>query len=407
MKLLQFRNAKHSGCANLRKKSEACQWQMCMFAAMAHIAVNTRLLLSDRLEGISRFAFEVLKRLVRDHPEVEFSFFFDRQYHSRFLLGENVRPYVIPPQSRHPLLWYIWFHQMLPRKLNKLKPDVFFSPEFYLTSHPSIPQIPVFHDLAYEHYPEDLGKLAAWYCRRYSPIYAKKASELITVSTFSKRDIARLYNIESDKISVVYNGADPSFHPISEAEQQKVRDKYSHGKPYFHFVGTLNPRKNIESLLQAFDKFKGIAPNDVQLLIVGRKGWQYNEAMQTYEAMQYKEAVRFTGFVEDEVLKQIYGASLGLTYVPYLEGFGIPLIEAMQTEVPIICSDRTAMPEVVGNAAILVDPFDTDEIAAAMQDLYTNKGLRNSLIEHGRRRREIFSWDLTAEKVWEVLEKYL
>ena len=375
--------------------------------AMAHIAVNTRLLLSDRLEGISRFAFEVLKRLVRDHPEVQFSFFFDRQYHARYLLGENVRPYIIPPQSRHPVLWYIWFHHMLPRKLNQLKPDVFFSPEFYLTTHPTIPQIPVFHDLAYEHYPEDLGKLAAWYCQRYSPVYAKKAKELITVSTFSKRDIVQLYNIPSDKISVVYNGADPSFHPISAEEQQKVRDEFSNGKPYFHFVGTLNPRKNIESLLKAFDTFKAKAPNEVQLLIVGRKGWQYNEAMETYEAMQFKEAVRFTGFVEDEVLTRIYGASLGLTYVPYLEGFGIPLIEAMQAEVPIVCSDRTAMPEVVGNAAILVDPFNTDEIADAMQDLYSDEALRNSLVEHGRRRREIFSWDLTAEKVWAVLEKYL
>ena len=197
---------------------------------MKHVAVNTRLLLPGKLEGISRFAFEILTRMVKAHPEVEFSFLFDRAYDSKYIVGENVNAYIIPPQSRHPILWYAWFHYMLPRKLSKLKPDVFFSPEFYLTNHPNIPQVSVIHDLAYEHFPEDINRLASWYCRKYSPRYAQAAKHILSVSEFSKQDIAQLYGTDPNKISVVYNAAGEQFKPIDETSKQAVRDSFSQGQ---------------------------------------------------------------------------------------------------------------------------------------------------------------------------------
>ena len=375
--------------------------------SMPHIAVNTRLLLSHRLEGISRFAYEVLQRMVQRNPEVQFSFLFDRAYDPDFVFGENVRAYHLPPQARHPVLWHMWFHWQVPRKLNQLKPDLFFSPEFYLSSHRSIPQVPVFHDLAYEHYPKDIAPWASRYCRKYSPIYAKRAAHLLTVSEFSKQDIVDRYQVPKDRISVVYNGASRVFHPLSPDEKHLVRREFSGGKPYFHFVGTLHPRKNIEHLLRAFDRFRDQVDTPVQLLLVGRKGWQYEGAMRTFEAMKHKEDVHFTGFVSDKDLNRLYGASLGLCYVPYLEGFGIPLLEAMQSEVPIICSKLTAMPEVAGDAGILVDPFSLEEISEAMLRVFGEEKLRNNLIEAGKVQREKFSWDRTYERVWGVLKEFL
>lgn len=374
---------------------------------MTHIAVNTRLFLSNRLEGISRFGWEVLQRMVLRHPEIHFSFLFDRAYDPSFIIADNITPYVIPPQARHPLLWFAWFHYQLPRKLDKIGADLFFSPEFYLSTHPTIPQIPVFHDLAYEHYPQDLKPFASWYCRRYSPRFAERAAHILTVSSFSKTDLVERYQLAPEKISVVYNGASPHFKPLSVAEQQVVREQYSEAKPYFHFVGTLNPRKNIENLLRAFDQFKTQTEAPHRLLIVGRKGWKYQAALDAYGNMIHKESVSFTGFVPDNELPKIYAASEALCYTPYLEGFGIPLLEAMQCETPIICSDRTSMPEVAGKAALLVNPFSVESITQAMIRIYREPALRNDLLQKARVQRQRFSWDQTYDRVWTAIEQYL
>jgi glycosyltransferase involved in cell wall biosynthesis len=372
-----------------------------------HIAVNTRLLLTGRLEGISRFAYEVLKRMALRNPDVRFSYFFDRPFDSRFVFSDNVEAYVLPPQARHPVLWYLWFHQSAAAQIRALRPDLFFSPEFYLTSHPSIPQVSVIHDLAYEHYPKDIPWMASWYCRHYSPLYARKAAHILTVSEFSKNDIMQRYQIEQNRISVVHNGASRSFFPIDELAQVQIRRKYTEGDPYFHFVGSIHPRKNVENLLRAFDLFKQTVSSPVKLLLVGRRGWHYEGAMRTFELMAHKDDVRFTGFVSDEELNRIYASSLGLVYVPYLEGFGIPILEAMHSETAVICSNITSMPEVAGDAALQVNPLEIGEIAGAMLKIYRNPLIRKDLIARGRIQRERFSWDITYERVWEVLSRYL
>lgn len=374
---------------------------------MSHIAVNTRLLLSHRLEGISRFAFEVLRRMVLNNPEIRFSFFFDRAYDPKFVFADNVTPYVVPPQARHPLLWHAWFHAMVPWHLNRLKPDAFFSPEFYLTSARTIPQVPVFHDIAYEHFPEAINRWASRYCRKYSPIYANAAKQILTVSEFGKQDLIKYYGLPEEKIHVVYNGVSEGFGPIPEAQQQQVRNRYTGGAPYFHFVGTLHPRKNIEMLLNAFDQFKRNTSSDIKLLLVGRKGWKYESAFRAYQAMRFKEDVLFTGFVSDQALSEIYAASIALCYVPIFEGFGIPILEAMQSETAVICSNTTAMPEVAGNAAALVSPFEIDEIALAMKRVAFEEIYRNRLIQAGKQQRQKFSWDQTYQRVWQTLAPFL
>ena len=141
------------------------------------------------------------------------------------------------------------------------------------------------------------------------------------------------------------------------------------------------------------------------MLLVGRKGWKYEAALSAYEAMEHKADVHFTGFVSDEELNQIYAASQGLCYIPYLEGFGIPLVEAMQAETPIICSKVSSLPEVAGESALQVSPDDLGEISEAMYKLWSDKHLVENLIQKGRDQREKFNWDKSAERVWEVLEK--
>ncbi|MEM7511205.1 MAG: glycosyltransferase family 1 protein, partial [Bacteroidota bacterium] len=280
-------------------------------------------------------------------------------------------------------------------------------PEFYLPTLSKTPMVPVFHDLAYEHYPQYIGKWAANYCLKHSPKYAERANHLLTVSDFSKKDIIDTYGIAEDKISVVYNGASEAFSPISEKEQQEVRNTYTEGAPFFHFVGAIHPRKNITSILKAFDAFRARVGESVKLLLVGRKGWKYDDALQVYEQMQYKEEVIFTGFVSDEELKKIYGASLALCYVPVFEGFGIPVLEAMQAETAVIAGDVSSIPEVAGGAAVMVDPQNVEGISAAMSKLFLDPQERKKLIEKGRIQRQKFSWDRTYELSWKVLEQFL
>ncbi|MEM9935716.1 MAG: glycosyltransferase family 1 protein [Bacteroidota bacterium] len=374
---------------------------------MKHIAVNTRLLIGEKMEGIPRFTYEVVSRMARQHPDIRFSFLFDRQYDPRFIPADNVRAVVLPPQARHPLLWHTWFHGMIPLWAKRNEVDLFFSPEFYLPALKRTPMVPVFHDLAYEHFPQYIGKWAANYCRKYSPVYAEKAAHICTVSEFSKEDIIKTYGLAPDKLSVVYNGASATFSPISDAEKKQVRATYTGGAPYFHMVGAIHPRKNITSVLKAFDAFCEQVDLHVKLLLVGRKGWKYEEALSVYEHMKHKESVIFTGFVSDQELGKIYGASEGLVYIPVFEGFGIPLLEAMYAETPIVASEVSSIPEIAGKAAVLVSPTDTHEISRAMISIFQDSARKQACIQEGRKQREKFSWDQTYQLCWKVLETYL
>ncbi|MDX2285899.1 MAG: glycosyltransferase family 1 protein [Bacteroidia bacterium] len=372
-----------------------------------HIAVNARLLLPHRIEGISRFAEEVLRRMAAQHPEAQFTCFFDRPYDPRFVFSGQIRPVVVPPQARHPLLWYAWFHLQLPRLLDALRPDLFFSPEGYLSGWRGGPQVPVFHDLAFEHYPEHLKPSHAWYFRHFSPRYARQAARILTVSEFTRQDLAARYGVDPGRIGVVGNGASAGFRPLAAAAQEAVRARWTQGAPYFLFVGTVHPRKNIETLLAAFDRFKTEQESPVQLLLAGRQGWNYSGALRAYESMQHRGAVRFTGYLSEADLREVYGGALALCYLPWLEGFGIPVLEAFDAEIPVLCSDRSAIPEVAGDAALLASPGDAGAIAAAMQRLWTDAALRASLVARGRERRLEFSWDRTASKVWDGLMQAL
>lgn len=370
------------------------------------VAVNTRLLIKNKLEGIGWFMYETLKRITQQHPEHEFYFIFDRKYDPGFIFSDNIKPLVISPQARHPFLYYLWFEFSVPYILNKIKADVFLSPDGYLPlSNNKIPSVAVFHDLNFEHYPEDIPWLERKYYRHFFPKYARHAGRIATVSEFSKSDIIKQYGIDDTKIDVTYNGANEAFRPIDEKEKQKLRDKYTEGNPYFVFIGSLHPRKNLVNLFRAFDRFRKNTENPVKLLIIGEKKWWTSRIEETYSNMEYKDQVCFSGRLSAAELHNALASALALTYVSYFEGFGIPIVEAFRCDVPVITSNVTSMPEIAGDAALLTDPFDIDDIANAMQKIYVDDKLRDSLIEKGRIRREKFTWQKSAERLWNTIIK--
>lgn len=377
-----------------------------------HLAVNTRFLLpGDQLEGIGRFAYETLSRLVAQHPDVTFHFLFDRAYDPRYLFGPNVVPHVLRPPARHPLLFVAWFEGAVALWLARNRPAAFLSPDGFTTLSTRVPRVTVLHDLAFEHFPLDVGLLQRKYYHFFVPRFARASRQLVAVSEATKADIVRTYGIAPAKISVAYNAPAPLFQPQPEAAQREIRRRFSHGRPYFLFVGALQPRKNLGNLLRAFDLFKaagGPAVAGVQLLIVGRKAWKAGPILDAYQQMQHKAAVHFTGRVADPELANLYAAALATVYVPYFEGFGIPIVEAQASGCPVLTANVSSMPEVAGEGgALLVDPHNAQNIADALACLWHEPGLRQQLMAQGQANLHRFSWARSAEVLWAAVDAAL
>jgi glycosyltransferase involved in cell wall biosynthesis len=368
------------------------------------IAVNTRLLIKDKLDGIGWFSFETLRRICRSHPEHEFIFLFDRPWNPEFIFEKNVEAVVIGPPARHPFLWIIWFEFSVPLALKKYKADLFLSPDGYMSLSSKCPSITVIHDINFFHRPKDLPFWSRLYYNFFFPRFARKALRIGTVSGFSKLDIVSSYHISPAKIDVMHNGANELYKPADLPDRKLCRDMISGGKPYFIFIGTLHPRKNLANLLRAFDSFRKVSGKEYKLIIVGAKFFLTSELEKVYKSLFYKSDVIFSGRLGPEELANALAAAEALVFVPFYEGFGIPLIEAMNCDVPVIASDVTSLPEVAGDAALYVNPSDVEAIATAMKRIVFEPGLREELITEGRTRRTRYSWDKTALELWNTIE---
>jgi glycosyltransferase involved in cell wall biosynthesis len=371
------------------------------------IAVNTRMLLPGKLEGIGYFSKEAFSRITKNHPEHEFLFLFDRPFSQEFIFNQNVHGMAIGLPARHPVLWYLWYEQSLPRIFKKIKPDLFVSPDGYLSLGSNVKSLAVIHDINFEHYPADLPFLKRRYYRHYFPLFAERATRIATVSEFSRKDIAQHYHVPESKIDIAYNGANEGFTPAAADLIKRIRKRWTQGQPYFIFIGSIHSRKNIVRLLLAFDAFRHTTASTVKLVFAGAKRWWSDEMQQTLDTLSHKEDVLFTGRLEDNDLHDLTAAALAVTYVSNFEGFGIPIVEGMRAGVPVITSNVTSMPEVAGGAAHLVDPFSIESITNGLLVIYRDEALRKKLIAQGLQRSREFSWDNTATALWESMMKTL
>ncbi len=363
------------------------------------IAVNTRFLLDGRLEGIGWFTYETLKRLVAWHPDIDFIFFFDRPFHPKFVFAENVTPVVLFPPARHPILFYCWFEFAVSRALKKYQADIFISTDGFLSLKTTIPTLLVIHDLAHVHFPEQVKYVEQRYYDYFMPKFAKKAARIATVSEYSKQDIHQQYQVPLDNIDVVYNGARETFQVIPFDTQQKIKAQYANGQDYFFYIGAVHPRKNVHRLIQAFDLFKQQTNAPLKLLIAGRFAWQTGQVKNAFDQSDHQQDILFLGYVKDEEVPLLMGSAFALTYISLFEGFGIPLLEAMNCNIPVITSNVSSMPEIIGKAGLTVSPTSITEIVLSMTKLYKNKDLRKELSSHVEQQRKKFSWDLTTQRV--------
>ncbi len=369
------------------------------------IAVNTRFLLPKNLEGFGYFTKELLQLLTQQYPQHQFHFFFDRPFDAAFIFSPNVQGHLVSPPARHPFLWKYWFDVKVLLLLKRLKADVFLSVDGQCSLTTRVPQCLVVHDLGFLHHPEAYKKSHRLYLKRYTPAFIKKAKRLVTVSQFSKQDIMTQYQTDDSKISVVYNGIKDIFIPTSFDKQAEVKEKFTAGTEFFLYAGAIHPRKNLINLLKAFSIFKRRLKSSMKLVLAGRLAWKNDEFLTLLATYKYKEDVVLTGYVNESDLADLMAAAYSLVYPSLFEGFGVPVIEAMKCGVPVLTSKNSSMQEIGEEAALYFDPQNIDDIANKLMRIYKDEKERNDLIEKGFLVAQKYSWQKTADGVWDSLIK--
>jgi glycosyltransferase involved in cell wall biosynthesis len=293
---------------------------------------------------------------------------------------------------------------ILPKYLHKKKYLLYHSPHYVLPLFLKSPSVLTIHDLITLDFPQ--------YCKNDSVLYfklllarsIKNATKIIAVSETVKNDIIRHYPIAKDKVRVIYHGINPIFR---KTINKTVIDKYSIPEQYILFVGNIEPKKNIERLIKAFDILKRTTNFTHKLVITGKKEWKCKSVFETIADLKMESEIIFTGYVPEEDLPAIYSMSDLFVFPSLYEGFGIPPLEAMACEVPVITSNKGALPEITGGNCVLVDPYNIKEITNAMQHLLIDKYLRNKNIEDGKAWVKQFSWKRTAIETLKVYKDAL
>lgn len=369
------------------------------------IAVNTRFLLKDRLEGYGYFIREVFRELALSHPQHQFYFLFDRPFDPEFIFSKNVIPLQIGPPARHPVLWKIWYDLRVSSMLKKIRAEVFVSPDGIASLTTIVPQCLVVHDIGILHFPKDYKTSHAWFYKKYLPRFIKKSDRVATVSEYSKSDIIKHYKTSPDKIDVVYSAAKEIFKPADLITKLSVKEKWTGGKDYFIYVGAIHPRKNLVNLLKAFSFFKKRQQSSMKLVLCGRMLWKNDEFLALLKTYKYRDEVVLTDYIDETSVAELVASAYALIYPSTFEGFGVPVLEAMKSGVPALTSKGTSMQEIGEDAGLYFDPLNYQDMADAMMMVYKDEELRRKLIEKGKIIAEKYSWKRTAELLWNSIMK--
>ena len=355
--------------------------------------------LNQQLTGVGNYTYNLIKELNKLDTDEGFLFLINYQ-NNTFFTNDGI----IVNNPFPALKTYAW-HPYLIKKLRRCKLDIIHNPAQIPTFFKSKKKyILTIHDITPFIFSEEhrLGRPLIY--KLLLPRTLKTADKIITDSNSTKNDLINYFNIPEEKIRVILLAADEKFKPLNNKEIREAKQKYSLNFPFILYIGTLEPRKNIPSLIKAFYKLKK-KTLQYKLVITGKKGWKYKEIFETIDKLNLQNDVVFTGYVSDEDLPALYNAADLFVYPSIYEGFGLPPLEAMACGTPVITSNTSSLPEVVGDAGIMIDPCNVDGLADAMYEVLTKAGLRANMIKKGLERAEMFSWEKCARETLEVYEE--
>ncbi|MCK5413402.1 MAG: glycosyltransferase family 4 protein [Candidatus Pacebacteria bacterium] len=372
------------------------------------IGIDIRMLARGTRSGIEEYTINLLSNMLKLDSNIQYKLFYngykkvDLKYDFLKLLNVELKEFKIPNR----LLDFSFQYFSYP-KVDKLLGgvDVFFSPHIFSAPvSKNCKTVTTFHDLSFANHKEfySLGK-NYWHFSMNPKKKARKSDKIIAVSNSTKNDLMKIYKIDFEKIKVVYSGINKE--QTAENNESEVRKKYNLSEKYILYLGTIEPRKNIVSIIKAFEKLKySITDKSLKLIIAGSKGWLYKNVFEVAENSKYKKDIIFAGFIDDEDKTTLYRLAEIFVYPSFYEGFGFPPLEAMQNKTPVITSNLSSLSEAVGDAAIMVNPYNIDELARAMENLLSDENLKNNLIEKGIQRTKKFSWQKCAEETLDVLK---
>jgi glycosyltransferase involved in cell wall biosynthesis len=378
------------------------------------VQIDVQSLLEKDKTGIAFTIQNIIQNMVKKHKEsLYYLNYFSLLYKpkSKVILDDFWDIGCIPNECK-------WFHHVVYKLLYNFIPipySLFFGSDAEITHFMNyhVPPgvkgkvVTTIHDMAYKAYPETLNSRTLHMLKLSMDRSCRRADIIITVSNFSKDEIVKYLGVSADKIVVVPNGVDLSkFHPnYSLDEVKSVKSKYGITGDYFLYLGTLEPRKNIERLIKAYGLLKkrlGTVPN---LVIAGKKGWLYDPIFDVVNTLNLNSDVIFTGYADEKDVPVLMNGAAVFVFPSLYEGFGLPPLEAMACGTPVITSNTASLPEVVGDAALLVDPYSVESIADAMESLLLDPALRAELKDKGLKRASMFTWEKSADIILEVYEQ--
>jgi len=377
------------------------------------IGIDIRFLAKGTRSGIEEYTINLLSRLLSLDKNIKFKLFYNAfnqvELDYDWLTLSNVElkkfrwpnRFVFDPAAKF---------LKLP-KIDKMLGgcDVFFAPHFLLSPVSlSCRKIVTFHDLSFEYFPEFFSwRKRFWHSSLAPNQRALEADKIIAVSQSTKDDLMNLYSLSAEKIEVIYSGIEKRLEKKELTSEQKlsIRKKYNLPENFILYFGTLEPRKNLVGLIQAYEAFRQQATGNKKysLVLAGNSGWLCDDIFVQAKKSNFAQDIIFTGFVDPGDKVYLYNLASLFVYPSFFEGFGFPPLEAMSCGVPVICSHTSSFPEVVGEAALMIDPYNFDEIAWAMKEVLGDNELRQDLIDDGLIRIKNFSWEKCAKETLELL----
>jgi glycosyltransferase involved in cell wall biosynthesis len=365
------------------------------------IGIDARLVYYSQA-GIGQYIVHLINGLAQVDRKNEYVVLQSRKDESNILKQPNFKRVSLWTPSHHRLERF-----SLNVELMRLGLDLLHSPDFIPPHRPSCRSVITVHDLAFMLYPHFLTRESAHYYGHIDEA-VRWTDHIIAVSASTKRDIVEHLGVSEDRITVVHEAYNPIFHPIDrDVAKERVRERYGVEGPFVLFVSTIEPRKNVPALLRAMWQLHECYKEDMQLVMAGGKGWLFDDIFALIQELKLDERVHLLGQVPNEDLLDLYNSAEMLAHPAFYEGFGLPPLEAMACGLPVIVSNVASLPEVVGDAALLIDPHDIDELSAAIWRVLNDGELHQEMREKGLRQAERFSWERGARETLDIYRRVL
>lgn len=366
------------------------------------IGIDARLVYYSKA-GIGQYIIHLSKNLAKlQTPEENFLLLQSRKDKTKIIKNNNFSRISLWTPSHHRV------EQTAIRfETATLGLDLLHSPDFIPPFKRNYKSVITVHDLAFLLYPQFMTKESARYYGQIDQA-VKNTDHIIAVSQATKNDLIKLLGVPQEKITVIHEGRNPIYQPMDKTKAQAfVKRTFGLDANFIFFLSTLEPRKNIPTLLASYKWLKDHYKRPEKLVLAGSKGWLFDEVDETIKKLKLEDDVMLLGRVGDQEVHHLYNAASMLVYPSFYEGFGLPPLEAMNCGTPVIASKIKVMPEVVGDAALLIDPHDVEQLGVTMHRLLTDQNLREDLIAKGFKRAEKFSWDQAARETLAVYRKVI